>query len=626
MAATATVSYRAEIADLRKQLEGITGVTRAEARKMVTELNKSMRAVERQNKRTVHAFKSTGDAAGDAESSIRAISGAIGMVNPQAEKFLNVFAELGGATEGVTRGAELLGVSTLPKLLAVLSPLVALVGVGAVHWKLYSDEQARANRVQELTVETTEMLRSRSEALISTTLDMEVAVGNLTEKERQLLRVRRETFLESLPQLQKLTQAITEQEEHVRKLEKAQSGGAGLQAGAYMAQAGAQKLVNENLEKERDNLKALETNRTRLLESIRTQVGAQADLLDAQEAAEEQADRERRSRSDANSQARKEAQERERLERERASALAELVRIQEGASLSVLDGEARVTEELKRQLEVINELEQASGDAEAASQARQAVAIEYEHRIAKIREQNAERAARDDAKRAQEVERQRQEAMRASIDLAQMATSSLSEGFGAAYDIMLDDVARLQDYQTEAGEHLTEAQKKELDKRIQDQKRAARNAFAVQQGAASAEAAINTALAVGKAATGAPPPLNIPLMALAAAQGLAQQRAIYKAQPTFHQGGAVDLAPDEVQATVRQREFVLNPTGRSMMGDDDLHRANAGQSARGGDVVAVSVYKHTRQVDRWKRDGLNAGDPIARAIGRGKLVGHRSRG
>jgi len=60
------------------------------------------------------------------------------------------------------------------------------------------------------------------------------------------------------------------------------------------------------------------------------------------------------------------------------------------------------------------------------------------------------------------------------------------------------------------------------------------------------------------------------------------------------------------------------------MGDADLTRANAGQSPRGGDVVAVSVYKHTRQVDRWKRDGLNAGDPIARAIDRGRLVGHRS--
>jgi len=186
-------------------------------------------------------------------------------------------------------------------------------------------------------------------------------------------------------------------------------------------------------------------------------------------------------------------------------------------------------------------------------------------------------------------------------------------------------VTRLEDYQAESGEHLTKRQQRQLAKRIEDQKRAARNAFEVQQSAAAAQAAVQTALAVATALGSAPWPASLIPAAGALAAGVAQQQAIAKQRPSFHRGGGVDLAPDELTATVRRSEFVLNPTGRGMMGDGALHRANAGQSGGpSGQVVAVSVYKHTRQVDRWKRDGLFSGDPISRAIQRGKLVGHRS--
>ena len=79
-----------------------------------------------------------------------------------------------------------------------------------------------------------------------------------------------------------------------------------------------------------------------------------------------------------------------------------------------------------------------------------------------------------------------------------------------------------------------------------------------------------------------------------------------------------------MNVTARRGEFMLNPQGRAALGDQTLERANAGMGGGSQNVIAVSVYKHTRQVDRWKRDGLDAGDPIARAITAGRLVGHRS--
>jgi hypothetical protein len=58
-------------------------------------------------------------------------------------------------------------------------------------------------------------------------------------------------------------------------------------------------------------------------------------------------------------------------------------------------------------------------------------------------------------------------------------------------------------------------------------------------------------------------------------------------------------------------------------GDDALGKANAGIAPQ-ATIISVSMYRHTRQVQRWKRDGLNAGDPIVTRIDAGRLLGHRT--
>ena len=207
------------------------------------------------------------------------------------------------------------------------------------------------------------------------------------------------------------------------------------------------------------------------------------------------------------------------------------------------------------------------------------------------------------------------------------AASSIQESFAGAYDALTANVTDLMDYEEAAGDHLTDSQKKQLAKRIKEQKKAARAAFEAQKIAAMATAAINTALAVSQALGSAPWPYNLIPAGFALAAGIAEEAAIASTQPSFHKGGPLDLAPDEMSITARRNEYMVNPTGRTMLGDDALSKANAGMAptSGGGSVVAVSVYKHTRQVDRWKTDGLLAGDPIAKAINAGRLVGHRAR-
>ena len=156
--------------------------------------------------------------------------------------------------------------------------------------------------------------------------------------------------------------------------------------------------------------------------------------------------------------------------------------------------------------------------------------------------------------------------------------------------------------------------------------RAARTAFALAKAVGIAQVGIDTAAAVSRvnATWAAAPPVALALSIAAVAVGAAQAGAIAAQQPSFHSGGPLDMAPDEMNVTARRGEFVMNPQGRAALGDQTLERANAGMGGGSQNVIAVSVYKHTRQVDRWKRDGLDAGDPIARAITAGRLVGHRS--
>ena len=620
--AVASVTYKADIKDLKAKLESVTDITRAEARKMVTELNSSFRALERSNKAAAKGAGGSAKAMDVAAKSSRQLANASKSV---AMQIPDVLSQLQTGTPAFTVFAQQ-GLQVAQQNMALLAraasaasvamgPLVIVAAAAAVHWKLYSDEQERVQRVQTLSAKTAQTLRDRSQELVYTALDLKVAVGELTAKEAKLLKVRRQSMLESMPALQEVTKAIAEQEAHVRKLSEAHSDAPqDAVASAYMGMAATQTLTNRNMEKEQQLLKSLESDRDALLASLRKQIGAQVELVEAEDRASRAAGRRR-----------KNAAEDTRIARERAAALKQLQQITASSSLAVLSGEARLTEELQRQLEQINRLENASEDAAAASVSRLAVAIQYEQQIGEIRERKSKEAADAERRRIAETERARQVAMRHSLDMLTNVAGLMSSGWGRAHQIMLEDVTRLEDYQAESGEHLTKRQQRQLAKRIEDQKRAARNAFEVQQSAAAAQAAVQTALAVATALGSAPWPASLIPAAGALAAGVAQQQAIAKQRPSFHRGGGVDLAPDELTATVRRSEFVLNPTGRGMMGDGALHRANAGQSGGpSGQVVAVSVYKHTRQVDRWKRDGLFSGDPISRAIQRGRLVGHRS--
>jgi len=171
------------------------------------------------------------------------------------------------------------------------------------------------------------------------------------------------------------------------------------------------------------------------------------------------------------------------------------------------------------------------------------------------------------------------------------------------------------------GKDATEEERRQAKERVEDAKEAARKAFEVNKALQIAQVVVNTAAAVAQALASAPPPFNALAAAGAAAAGAVQLATVQSTEPKFHKGGLIGQ-PDEQTAIVRRGEAVLNPMGRSLLGDDTIRAANAGMgSGSGGHAVQV-VYKH-KSFDYFVRDHLRTNATLPRALNAGRRLGQR---
>ena len=165
MAATGAIdlSFRADLSNLTKQLAKMPEVTEKEAKQMVKALEKQFKsaekAAERAAKKTERAFSRAGkgvakagddtaqlsnemlelgETAGDADSALKGVGGALGLISPEAERVFSTIGELGGGLEGVIR--------TLKAGVGPIGIVAAAVGAGAFAWKHYSDQLEEAEQ------------------------------------------------------------------------------------------------------------------------------------------------------------------------------------------------------------------------------------------------------------------------------------------------------------------------------------------------------------------------------------------------------------------------------------------------------------------------------------------------
>jgi hypothetical protein len=152
----------------------------------------------------------------------------------------------------------------------------------------------------------------------------------------------------------------------------------------------------------------------------------------------------------------------------------------------------------------------------------------------------------------------------------------------------------------------------------------AKAAFAIQKGLALAQIAIDTQRAV-MAALADPlllGPAKVAGVAAAITSGAAAAAIVARQKPpeVRHSGGAIDRAPDEVDVRMRRGEFVVTPQGRRALGDDELRRANAGQTHSREPIVIVQQYQH-KPFAALVADNIRHVGPLRRAVRSGRLAG-----
>jgi hypothetical protein len=622
MSSDARIGIQVELAALRKQLAESGDLTGEQASRMVAALNKQMKAAEKAQLAAAKAakeargkirelgdeYKQAGDAAGKFGQSGAKLAGILDLIDPRLAEVSRLANDLGDAGEVAADASSALGVSMRGLAMSAGVVGVALAGLAATY-AILKREQDAAEAAAAARAGIATAMQASTTALKKARLELAAATGDAAAKERLLADETARTAAaswEGTIAAQREALRIAEERYGFEKKRNSEAKTvtpfmAGLErdAAAAMFQANRELQTSIRLRDEMAGVLAK-------TEGIRAGGGAAAaakqekdSLAEIIALAKERRDLYRdglttiREEAAAQSQERASAEERLSFEREAA-----LVRIGLAAKVAAANGTS----------------EERVGVAKARAEAEYQVELTFTEKIDALR----------DAAAAKVVERARAaaaEARQAGFDMtnaiAGYAQQALTAGSDAAGDASAQAAATarsLEEQLAASEQHLTEAQKAELQKRAAAAKDAALEQFNTSKNLKMAEATAAAALAVINQLASNPGPAGVAAAIAAGAAGATSLAAIGATQLTLHKGGEV-MAPDEVGVTARRNEFMLTPTGRSTLGSDtELNRANAGVSPRSAPTYVVTQYQHSRIATRYKEDGIKRNDPVSQAI------------
>jgi len=217
------------------------------------------------------------------------------------------------------------------------------------------------------------------------------------------------------------------------------------------------------------------------------------------------------------------------------------------------------------------------------------------------------------------------ETLNAFFENVQSKSSQLFSDLSAVSDYFMaqseNAVAEAVAARKSLGKDATADEREQAKERVKNAKDEARKQFELNKALQMAQIIVNTATSATQAALVAPPPANIPFIAAALAAGAVQLATVQATTPKFHKGGLIGQ-PDEGMAVVRSGEAVLNPMGRSLLGDDTIRAANAGMGSGSGGHAVQIVYKH-KSFDYFVRDHLRTNATLPRALNAGRRLGQR---
>ena len=153
-------------------------------------------------------------------------------------------------------------------------------------------------------------------------------------------------------------------------------------------------------------------------------------------------------------------------------------------------------------------------------------------------------------------------------------------------------------------------------------KEQARAAFAISKAAAMSQIVISTAIAAMNIQEkfAAAPPVAAALTAVLMGTSAANMALVASEQPSFHRGGMI--SPDEVSITAQKGEAVLSRSGVAAAGGESgVNSLNSGATGGGGVMIINQVYRH-RVFDRVVSDSIRrTNSPLNKALNAGRRVG-----
>lgn len=616
------ISYKANLADLKAKLKTIPNITEQEAKKMVAALDRQLKQAEKAAKKSAEASKKTAqataraarngskdfdlmadsaaraeqrlegvaDASGEIDRGFSSVGLALRQVNPQLAEAADGLADTFAVVEGLTMSFK------------ALNPFVvaAAVAIGTLTLG-YQAHKAELEKVKKITLE----YRDAQKALIdsqkeqennlldaaSTYRDIEerieLATGAISEYDyavREAQSAAFEGIQDNIKSQEKLIQEKKKELDLVSRL------------GTVAGDSTKKALILSDTQREQLRTLQLQTgvvdDRLNLEERGLRQVAALASMYDQgqrqlaemeknlvglnkmQDAAVEKAgllaDYEH-----------EQAQEAERLAKQEE---ARLKALEEAALLA--EREAQILADLEEFRRKQAESEQAILDARkllgeelikiAGSEIDQ-INLKYDKEIERLEEladKAQETAGVQEA--IDELEKQRKtdihESRMEQLEKEQKKSLDVANQTFGAYTSMLNGVADL------------------VEQNSQNEGKAASRVFALRQGAALAETAMNTAKGIVNALATYPGPVGVGLASVIGATGATQAAVIASQQPpSFHMGG---MASDEMGARVLKGEAILDrATVRSIGGEEGVKRLQQGNQ-KSDNVVVIQPFKH----------------------------------
>lgn len=598
------VDVVAKLEAFRAEMEKIPGIGAEEARAMAARMNKELRALSRtQAKSTASMTQGFGAARGAAQN-LQAQIFDIGQQLSAGTNPLTILTQQGPQVAQALAGAGggLAALKTaLASTAAMVGPIVVVLGAGYAAWKAYNEESERAATIAANAADVHKALQPILEDTRSKLVDLAEAEGRLSEAEADQVR----------NSIRGLAQWRGAMDESIQKLDDLRTKQISLwtavvdNVGAFADKMGVLGAVGGYMwdglttssAEYGEEIGALDAEIAKSIGILGENVDVTNDLAAATDrgtaAKKAAADAERAWQKAWRESLAIMAEDTERV-RQVEAGIESLGEAQHTAAVAQMDDWQAIEDATRRQLDAILETYQATlllADTDqqrldslaAYSAAKMEIQAAEAVQMQELRDKAAEQSRKDFEREMEQAHRLSQE----RIGYA-MATAGAVEGIAA------EIAAR-------GGE-------------------SAKFAAGVAKASAMFQVGVDTAAAVVKGiALFGPPPSPAGIAAITAASAIgATQAGLIAAEPLpeFHTGG-------EVTANLLPGEFVVNKQGVSAAGKDQLRDMNAGISPQPA-VYAVSIYRHTRQIQRWKKDGLSAGDPIVQRIDAGRILGHRT--